>query len=84
MKHPNSEALDFEDIFCVSSNHVAMLSIFQTRYRRLEQALNSLVESISAYNPSLAAADELVAADDDVNESLEQCTQHDNHYPDAY
>lgn len=49
-----------------------MLSTFQTRYGRMEQALNSLIESIAAYNPSLAAADELVAADDEVNEALEQ------------
>lgn len=51
----------------------AMLSVFQARYARMEQALNMLVESISAYNPSVAAADELVAADDDVDDALEQC-----------
>jgi len=51
-----------------------MLSVFQTRYARMEQALNALIESISAYNPSVTAADELVAADDEVNEALEQCT----------
>lgn len=50
-----------------------MLSTFQERYARMELALNALVESISAYNPSVSAADELVAADDEVNEALEQC-----------
>lgn len=50
-----------------------MLSIFQVRYARMDQALNALIESIASYNPSLAAADELVAADDEVNEALEQC-----------
>lgn len=51
-----------------------MLSILQTRYQRVETALNALLDSISAYNPSPASADELVAADNDVNESLEQRT----------
>lgn len=50
-----------------------MLNVFQARYGRMEQALNALVESISAYNPSLTAADKLVEADDEVNEALEQC-----------
>lgn len=49
-----------------------MLSIFQARYQRVDKALNTLIESIAAYNPSVSAADELVAADDEVNESLEQ------------
>lgn len=50
-----------------------MLSQFQEDYARMEEALNELVESTSAYNPSLAAADRLVAADDKVNEDLEKC-----------
>ena len=49
-----------------------MLSTFQTKFQRLEQALNTLVESVAAYNPSVTAADELVAADDELNKSLEQ------------
>lgn len=49
-----------------------MLSVFQSRFQRLEQSLTALVESIAAYNPSISAADALVAADDDLNESLEQ------------
>lgn len=53
-----------------------MLSVFQTRFQRLETALNSLVESVAAYNPSVSAADALVAADQDLDESLEQRTLH--------
>lgn len=52
---------------------MAMISQFQEDYARMEEALNELVESTSAYNPSLAAADRLVAADDKVNEDLEKC-----------
>lgn len=53
-----------------------MLAIFQSRFQRLETALNTLVESVAAYNPSVTAADALVAADDDLEESLEQRTSH--------
>lgn len=54
------------------NKHPKMLSTFQTKFQRLEQALNTLVESVAAYNPSVTAADELVAADDELNKSLEQ------------
>ncbi|KAG9523053.1 hypothetical protein KCV07_g2765, partial [Aureobasidium melanogenum] len=57
-----------------------MLSVFQTRFQRLETALNSLVESVAAYNPSISAADALVAADDDLDESLEQLAVHHANY----
>ena len=49
-----------------------MLSILQTRYQRVEKALNTLIDSITAYNPSITAAEELVAADDEVSEGLEE------------
>jgi len=49
-----------------------MLSVFQTRFQRLETALNTLVESVAAYNPSISAANALVAADEELDESLEQ------------
>ncbi|PSK56742.1 Mediator of RNA polymerase II transcription subunit 4 [Elsinoe australis] len=57
-----------------------MLSILQTRYQRVEKALDTLLESITAYNPSIAAADELVAADDDVNDALEELATHHANY----
>jgi hypothetical protein len=34
--------------------------------------LNTLVESVAAYNPSVPAADALVVADEDLEESLGQ------------
>lgn len=49
-----------------------MFAQFQTSYRRMEDSLQRLTDSIAAYNPSPAAADELLAADDAVNEDLEQ------------
>ena len=53
-----------------------MLSTLQARYQRMEKALDALVDSVTAYNPSVTAADELVAADEDVNESLEERMYH--------
>ena len=49
-----------------------MLSRFQASYQRVEHSLQRLTDSIAAYNPSATAADELVAADDAINENLEQ------------
>lgn len=48
-----------------------MLSTIQTRYSRVEKALDALIESVAAYNPSIPAADELVEADDAASECLE-------------
>lgn len=58
----------------VDPKHDKMLSQFQSSYERVEKSLERLTESIAAYNPSASAADELVAADNVVNENLEQCT----------
>lgn len=49
-----------------------MLAQFQSSYRRVEEALDRLTQSIANYNPSTAAADELVAADEAVSADLEQ------------
>ncbi|KAK3707037.1 hypothetical protein LTR37_012369 [Vermiconidia calcicola] len=49
-----------------------MLSSFQASYQRVEQSLQRLTESIASYNPSATAADELLAADEAVNENLDQ------------
>ncbi|THW36223.1 hypothetical protein D6D22_07790 [Aureobasidium pullulans] len=57
-----------------------MLSVFQARFQRLETALNTLVESVAAYNPSVSAADALVAADEDLEESLGQLAVHHANY----
>jgi hypothetical protein len=50
-----------------------MYARFQTSYQRVEASLQKLVDSIAAYNPSTQAADDLVAADDSVNNNIEQC-----------
>lgn len=45
----------------------------QSQFDRIETALNTLVDSITAYNPSPAAAVALVEADDDLSHGLDQC-----------
>lgn len=49
-----------------------MYARFQNSYRRMEESLQRLTDSIAAYNPSPTAAEELIAADDAVNEDLER------------
>lgn len=49
-----------------------MLSQFQATYQRMEQSLQRLTDSIAAYNPSTAAAEELQAADEALDENLRQ------------
>ena len=48
-----------------------MLSQFQASYQRIEQSLQRLTDSIAAYNPSVTAADELLAADHSLNEDVQ-------------
>jgi len=49
-----------------------MNAVIQSQLDRVETALNTLIDSISSYNPSPAAAFSLVAADDKLAEGLEQ------------
>ncbi|KAF6235324.1 hypothetical protein HO173_006520 [Letharia columbiana] len=49
-----------------------MNNIIQAQLDRVETALNTLIESIASYNPSIPAANALLAADDDLNEGLQQ------------
>jgi len=49
-----------------------MNAIIQSQLDRVETALNTLIDSISSYNPSPAAALTLVSADDDLTEGLER------------
>lgn len=49
-----------------------MDQILHAHFERVEAALNALVDSISSYNPSPAAALDLVAADDELSKGLEQ------------
>ncbi|EMC95905.1 hypothetical protein BAUCODRAFT_43592, partial [Baudoinia panamericana UAMH 10762] len=45
-------------------------------YQSIEQSLQQLVDSIAAYNPSVSAADELVAADDTLDAGLVKLAEH--------
>ena len=58
----------------LSDQTTAMYSQFQASYQRVEASLQRLTDSIAAYNPSTSAADELVAADDAVQENVETRT----------
>jgi predicted RNA-binding protein with PIN domain len=49
-----------------------MEEILDERFHRLETALNVLIESITTYNPSVSAAVDLIAADDNLSEGLDQ------------
>ena len=53
-----------------------MDSLLLERLDRIDRALNSLVDSISSYNPSIAAVIELVAADDQLTEGIYQLVNH--------
>ena len=43
-----------------------------TQFDKLEDAFQELIESITTYNPSVKAAEELLAADDDLSSGLEK------------
>lgn len=53
-----------------------MNAILQAQLDRIETALNTLVDSITSYNPSISAIHELLSADDSLTEGLDQCTPH--------
>lgn len=46
--------------------------VLQAQFQRVETGLATLVDSIAAYNPSLQAAVDLIAADDDLARGLDQ------------
>jgi hypothetical protein len=50
-----------------------MDSLLDVQFQRVEDALNVLIDSITSYNPSTQAAQDLVAADDELSRGLEQC-----------
>ena len=49
-----------------------MDATLQKQFERIEAALNTLVDSITTYNPSPQAAIELLAADDELSSGLSQ------------
>jgi hypothetical protein len=53
-----------------------MLSQFQSSYSRVETSLQKLIDSIAAYNPSVSAAEALLAADAKVSQDLEDLVVH--------
>lgn len=46
------------------------------RLERVEKALGTLIESISKYNPSLSQAHDVVQADAELSNGLEECEYH--------
>jgi hypothetical protein len=53
-----------------------MLSHLQLSYSRVETSLQTLVDSIAAYNPSVSAAESLLAADAQVSQDLNLLVTH--------
>ncbi|MCJ1364854.1 hypothetical protein MMC16_003971 [Acarospora aff. strigata] len=56
-----------------------MNDILQSQLDRVETALNTLIDSITSYNPSIPAAIDLLSADDDLTKGLEQPHHQANH-----
>ncbi len=53
-----------------------MNAAIQSQLNRVESALTTLIESIAAYNPSISAANTLLAADDELQRGLKQLARH--------
>ncbi|KAG9186116.1 hypothetical protein G6011_02672 [Alternaria panax] len=53
-----------------------MDDILNEQFERVEKALTTLVDSIAAYNPAIQAAIDLVAADDELSQGLDQLAKH--------
>ncbi|KIH86375.1 mediator of RNA polymerase 2 transcription subunit 4 [Sporothrix brasiliensis 5110] len=57
-----------------------MDKFIDVRFDRVEKALVTLIDSIAKYNPSPALAEDLLAADRELNSGLEQLQTHQNNY----
>ncbi|KAF2996432.1 hypothetical protein E8E13_003268 [Curvularia kusanoi] len=53
-----------------------MDEVLQAQFDRVEQALGALVDSIASYNPNPQAAIDLVTADDELSQGLDQLARH--------
>ncbi|KAF8857871.1 hypothetical protein BDZ45DRAFT_714704 [Acephala macrosclerotiorum] len=53
-----------------------MDNLIDKRFERVERALQALINSISTYNPNPTLANDLVTADAELSQSLEQLTTH--------
>jgi len=51
----------------------SMDKVIDSRFERVESALAKLINSISLYNPSPSLATDLVSADAELSQGLEQC-----------
>lgn len=56
---------------CISTSN--MDAVIRNQLDRIETALNALIDSITSYNPSIHDATDLLAADDELNNGVEQC-----------
>ncbi len=50
--------------------------ILDAQLQRMETSLNTLLDSIITYNPSITAVDSLLVADDELSRGLEQRVSH--------
>ncbi|MCJ1386772.1 hypothetical protein MMC17_009898 [Xylographa soralifera] len=57
-----------------------MNSVLQSQLDRIENALTTLIDSITSYNPSIPATHELLAADDALIDGLDQLILHQANY----
>ncbi|KAE9363912.1 hypothetical protein N431DRAFT_422977 [Stipitochalara longipes BDJ] len=57
-----------------------MNEIIDKRFERVEKALATLITSISTYNPAPALANDLVLADAELSQGLEQLSTHQSNY----
>ncbi|KAI9815199.1 MAG: hypothetical protein M1832_005534 [Thelocarpon impressellum] len=57
-----------------------MNTLLDPRFTRLESALNSLLDSLSSYNPSPAAAHALLEADDSLTDGLAMLSTHQQNH----
>ena len=52
-----------------------MNDVLQTHFQRIDAALDTLVDSIAAYNPSAQATSDFIAANDDLGRGLDEREQ---------
>ena len=57
-----------------------MNQIIQTQLDRIDASLSTLIESIASYNPSIPAAQDLLAADDELNKRVKQLVTHQRNH----
>ncbi|EKD17795.1 uncharacterized protein L3040_002165 [Drepanopeziza brunnea f. sp. 'multigermtubi'] len=57
-----------------------MNNLLDNRFEKVEKALATLINSIATYNPSTSNASDLVAADAELNDGLEQLSTHQANY----